>query len=30
MSIKTVIYDPKTLKGKEKSNKVLINEENAE
>lgn len=30
MSIKTLIYDPKTLKGKEKSNHVLITVENAE
>jgi hypothetical protein len=30
MAIKTVIYDPKTLKGKEKSNKVLVSKENAE
>lgn len=30
MAIKTVIYDPKTLKDKEKSNKVLISKENAE
>ena len=30
MSIKTIIYDPKTLKGKEKSNHVLITVENAE
>ena len=30
MAIKTVIYGPKTLKGKEKSNKVLISKENAE
>jgi hypothetical protein len=30
MSIKTIIYDPKILKGKEKSNHVLITAENAE
>ena len=30
MSIKTVIYAPKTLNGKKKSNQILITAENAE